>query len=339
MEFLKNNGITKSLAVKLVAVFALGMVAVAGLQAISGTAPFQSVKQVISGDGDYGYYDEGVGMGMDSPELSYRNVEDSMMPPVPSPEFAPGEDTETYKVKEYTATFETGDVTKECEVIADLLNRDDVIFESTNEYKEGCSYNFKVKKDSVSEILTILEDLNPKYLNENAYTIKREVTDYTSEIEILEAKLAAYEATLTQSTATYDELIRLATMRGDIDALTRATDGKLALVERISMSQIEVNAQLDRINRSKAEALDRLAYSNFYVNVYENALVNGDSIKDSWIAAVQELVSDINTFVQEVSLGFVALMFMVVKFALYGVVLLYVARFGYSYARKVWSQG
>ena len=113
----------------------------------------------------------------------------------------------------------------------------------------------------------------------------------------------------------------------------------MALVERISISKIEVNAELDRINRSKAEALDRLAYSNFYVNVYENALVNGDSIKESWIAAVQELVSDINTFVQEVSLGFIALMFMVIKFALYGVVLLYVARFGYSYAKKVWSQG
>ena len=337
MEFLKNNGITKSLAVKLVGVFALGMLVVAGLQVVSNTAPFQSIKYSVIGDGDYSYSEEGVSMG--APELSYRNVEDSIMPPVPNPEFAPGDDTDAYEVKEYTATFETSDAREECEAVAELIKRDDVIFESTNEYKEGCSYNFKVKKDSVSEILTILEDLNPKYLNENAYTIKREVTDYTSEIEILEAKLAAYEATLTQSTATYDELIRLATMRGDIDALTRATDGKLALVERISMSQIEVNAQLDRINRSKAEALDRLAYSNFYVNVYENPLVNGDSIKDSWIAAVQALVSDINTFVQEVSLGFVALMFMVVKFALYGIVLLFVARFGYSYAKKVWSQG
>lgn len=335
MEFLKNNGITKSLAVKLVAVFALGMVAVAGLQIVSNTAPFQSMKYSVIGDGDYSYSEEGVSMG--APELSYRNVADSIMPP--SPEFAPGDDTDAYEVKEYTATFETSDAREECEAVADLIKRDDVIFESTNEYKEGCSYNFKVKKESVSEILTILEDLNPKYLNENAYTIKREVTDYTSEIEILEAKLAAYEATLTQSTATYDELIRLATARGDIDALTRATDGKLALVERISMSQIEVNAQLDRINRSKAEALDRLAYSNFYVSVYENPLINGDSIKDSWIAAVQALVSDINTFVQEVSLGFVALMFMVVKFALYGVFLLFVARFGYSYAKKVWSQG
>lgn len=334
MKFLEDNGISKSLAVKLVGVFALGMLVVAGLQVVSNTAPFQSMKYAISEDGGYGY---DMGSTAGSPALSYRNVEDSMMPP--SPEFAPGNDTDAYEVKEYNATFETGDATTECEAIADLLDREDVVFESTNEYEKGCSYNFKVEKDSVSDILAILEDLNPKHLSENAYTIKREVTDYTSEIEILETKLAAYDATLTQSTATYDELIRLATSRGDIDALTRATDSKLALVERISISKIEVNAELDRINRSKAEALDRLAYSNFYVNVYENALVNGDSIKESWIAAVQELVSDINTFVQEVSLGFIALMFMVIKFALYGVVLLYVARFGYSYAKKVWSQG
>jgi hypothetical protein len=334
MEFLKNNGITKSLAVKFVGVFALGMLVVAGLQVVSNTAPFQSMKYAVSEDGSYGY---GIGTSAVSPELSYRNVEGAIMPPTPS--FTPGTDTEVFEVKEYSVTFETRNAANECGEIAKLVNRDDVIFESTNEYKQGCSYTFKVTKNSVSEILAILEDLNPKYLSENAYTIKREVTDYTSEIEILETKLAAYDATLTQSTATYDQLIALAASRGDIDALTRATDSKLALVERLSISKIEVNAQLDRINRSKAEALDRLAYSNFYVNVYENAFVNGDNIKDSWVAAVQELVRDINTFVQEVSLGFVALMFMVIKFALYGVVLLYVARFGYSYARKVWSQG
>jgi len=334
MKFLEDNGISKSQAVKFVGVFALGMLVVAGLQVVSNTAPFQSMKYAVSEDGSYSY---GMGTSAGSPELSYRNVESAIMPPTPG--FTPGNDTSAYEVKEYSATFETRNATNECGQIAALVSREDVIFESTNTHEKGCSYNFKVEKDSVSEILAILEDLNPKNLNENAYTIKREVTDYTSEIEILETKLAAYDATLTQSTATYDQLIALATSRGDIDALTRATDSKLALIERLSISKIEVNAQLDRINRAKAEALDKLAYSNFSVHVYENAFVNGDSIKDSWIAAVQELVRDINTFVQEVSLGFVALMFMVIKFALYGVVLLYVARFGYSYARKVWSQG
>ena len=78
-------------------------------------------------------------------------------------------------------------------------------------------------------------------------------------------------------------------------------------------------------------------YTNFYVNVYENKFVDGQAVKDSWKAAVQELVRDINTFAQEVSLGFIALIFMIAKFVLYGLVLLFVARFGWSFVKGFWG--
>ena len=99
------------------------------------------------------------------------------------------------------------------------------------------------------------------------------------------------------------------------------TDSKLNLIERLTMSQIDINAQLERINRSKTEALDRLVYTQFNVSVYENKFIDGKEISNSWTAATQELFRNINNFAQEVSLGFVALLFLIVKYALYGVVL------------------
>lgn len=334
MEFFKNLSNTQQNVLKFGGVFLLGAVAVMALSGNSGIPQLSLSKEAvymqdqISSDGYYG-----------APELSVRNVEGGgIMPPI-DPTYTPGTGTEDYEVKQYSISFESRNKEKECVAVRGLLNRDDVVFENTNEYDSGCSYSFKVKKESVEDVLALLDTLNPKEVNENAYTIKREVTDYTSEIEILEKKLASINTTLTESLATYDALIVKATAQGDVSSLAQLTDSKLNLIERLTMSQIDINAQLERINRSKTEALDRLVYTQFNVSVYENKFIDGKEISNSWTAATQELFRNINNFAQEVSLGFVALLFLIVKYALYGVVLLFVARPGYNFAKKVWQDG
>ncbi|HMO77829.1 MAG TPA: hypothetical protein PKA42_00780 [Candidatus Paceibacterota bacterium] len=333
MDFLKNLSAMQKNVLKFGGAFLLGVIMVVGFSGQTGTSPFVQMKNDVMEQGyssDAGYYGEVM--------LSERNISGGLMPPM-DPTYTPGADTEDYEVKNYSISFESRNKAKECVAIRDLLKRDDVVFENTNEYDSGCSYSFKVKKESVEAVLYLLDSLNPKEVNENAYTIKREVTDYTSEIEILEKKLAAITTTLTESLATYDSLIARATAQGNVSSLAQLTDSKLNLLERLTMSQIEINAQLERINRSKAEALDRLAYTQFYVSVYENKFINGKEIGNSWTAAVQKLFRDMNNFAQEVSLGFVALLFMIVKYALYGVVILFVVRFGFNFAKKVWQDG
>jgi hypothetical protein len=335
MEFFKNLSTFQQNVLKFGGVFVLGAVAVMALSSNFGLPlpQFSMSKEAVymedsvSSDAYYG-----------APELSVRNVEGGIMPPI-EPTYTPGADTEDYEVKQYSISFESRNKDKECVAVRDLLNREDVVFENTNEYENGCSYSFKVKKESVEAVLSLLDALNPKEVSENAYTIKREITDYTSEMEILEKKLAAITTTLTESLTTYDSLIAKATAQGDVSSLAQLTDSKLNLLERLTMSQIDISAQLERINRAKTEALDRLIYTQFYVSVYENKFIDGTEIGNSWTAAIQALFRDINNFAQEVSLGFVALLFLIVKYALYGVVLLFVARFGYNFAKKVWVEG
>lgn len=341
MEVFKNLSTKQMNILKFGGVFLLGVIATMVIADKSGLSQW-SLKNSVSFDGGYvtdvGY---GGGYGSANPQLSMRNVEGSIMPPMPPmpPSYTPGANTEDYEVKHYSVSFESRNKASECVAIRDLLKRDDVVFENTSEYDRGCSYSFKVKKESVDTVLALLESLDPKEVNESAYTIKREVTDYTSEIEILEKKLQSITATLNNSLATYDTLIARAAAAGDISSLAQLTDSKINLLERLSMTQIETSAQLERINRAKTEALDQLVYTQFSVNVYENKFIDGREIGNSWTAAVQELLRDINKFAQEVTLGFVALLFLVVKYALYGVVLLFVARFGYSFAKRVWQRG
>ncbi len=344
MEWLKKFDTSTTQMLKFIAV---GAVALFGLYIIANLLMLGSRGYGLSEDGvmsskvastpSYDNY-AARGISADEAQLSLRNVAERM--PVPRPEsgYVPGADAESFEVKQYTASIETRNLAGDCAIVRGLKSRPDVIFETTSEYDRGCTYTFKVEKQSAAEVLALIEELDPKDLNESVYTIKQEVTDYTSEIDILEKKLAALDATLTEALASYENITALATRTGDVESLAKIIDSKLSLIERLTNARLETSGQLERIARAKAEALDRLAYTNFSVSIYENTFVDGEAITDSWKLAVQRFLFDVNTLIQEMSIGFVAFLLMIVKFVLYAVVLLFVLRFGFSFAKQIWNK-
>ena len=294
--------------------------------------------------GSFGMMDESMVMptsysGMKAqgaPTLSARNVSDSYIPPIDGG-YTKGDTGEAFEVKEYSAQIETRNLTRDCDAIHTLKARTDVIFEHANTYTHGCSFTFKVKRGSVDEVLALIKNMDPRDLTESTYTIKREVDDYTSEITILENKLATLDKTLTDAISSYENITTLATNRGDVENLAKIIESKLSIIERLTMLRIETVNELGRIERSTGVALDRLAYTYFTVSVYENTFVDGDTIRDSWKAAVRTFIQDANTLVQDISIGLLGLLLAVFKFALYFVILLITARVGWTFTKKMWS--
>jgi len=338
MEFLKKFNLTGVQFIKgaLLLAVALVVLSVISKNFFYGTSVsdygFMNTKQGMSESMFYG--ESRVSSG--APSLSVRNIATDSYMPVPQPGYTPGSDAEDFEVKEYSATIETRTLAEDCEVIQALKKREGVIFENANAYNQGCSYTFKVKKEQVETILAIINERSPKTLSETSYTIKREVTDYTGEIQILENKLATLDKTLADALASYDNVTALASTLNNVESLAKIIESKLSIIERLTMARIETNNQLERLNRAKSEALDRLEYTYFYVQVYENKFVDGEAMKNSWKAAVQQFVREVNTLVQDLSIGFVTLLLILLKFALYGLVLLFAARFSWSVAKKIW---
>lgn len=278
--------------------------------------------------------DESMGV----PSLSMRNViEDEMLLQSPDGGYTPGDTAEAFEVKEYNVRIETRNLDRDCGVVRALRERDDVIFENTSEYERGCAYAFKVRRGSVEDVLGVIASLDPRELSENAYTIKREIDDFTSEVQILENKLASLDATLKDAATSYGNITALATSRGDVESLAKIIESKLIILERLTSSKIETVNQLERVNRAKAEALDRLEYTHMTVSVYETVFADIENIKDSWKSTVREFVLEANSLAQDVSVGLVVLILTLAKFALYFFVLLFVAKFGWAFTRKNWN--
>ncbi|MFA5109566.1 MAG: hypothetical protein WC458_03410 [Patescibacteria group bacterium] len=266
--------------------------------------------------------------------LSVRNVVSTT---IPSPGKATtGDDAEALEVTEYNASIETRQLTDTCAKITAWKSRADVIFENANEYEHGCNYTFKVKRDSVGEILAALENLNPKELNANTYTIKNLVDDYTSEVEILKKKQSSIEETLTDAVNAYNGITKLATRIQDVESLAKIIDSKIGVIERLTQERINVNAQLDRLERSQAEQLDRLDYTYFNIRITENKLIDGQNLKDSWKTALKSFVRDINVFIQDITVNLVALLFLALQYIIYFFILLIIAKYGWQLAKHIW---
>lgn len=304
-----------------------------------GSAGSFAVAQDMAYDGSYnGYKEESVAYG--SATLSARNVASmpsSIAPMPPTTTMAPGADAEKFEVTDYSATFETRNSKHECGAFMELKAKDYVVFENSNNYDRGCSFTFKVERSHVPEILAWVKKLDPKYLNENTYTIKKQVDDFTSEEDILKKKLVEIDDTLKDATQAYAEVTRIATQANDASSLAQIIQGRIQIIQQLTQERISINDQLDRLSRAKSESLDHLDYTYFRVDVSEYPFIDTHAIKDSWQQSIRDVVNTINGAVQGVTINLIAILALVIQYALYALGLLLIAKIGWTIAKKIWT--
>lgn len=352
MEFLKNIEWTPLNIMKALVVFLLALVAFSLLSrflspvtemvlrnsdGVSMSYPAGAPAYDGGGydtDDSYNYVEEAADEKGGNIRLSSTNIGI----PTPDPRGSVGGDAEEYEVVRYSASIEAQDSEPICNKLVGLKDLDYVVFENANEYDRGCHYTFKVEHEKVAEVLAEVESLNPKNLSENTYTVKPWLDDFTSETEILEKKLSAINETLENAIKSYDEIALLATRTQDVESLAKIIDSKINTIERLSEQRIDITAQLERLSRGKAEQLDKLDYTYFDVDVYENKFVDGESIKDSWKLAVKGLVNDINSTLQGVSVNLIAILFLVAQYVLYFFILLFIAKLLWRSTLNIWKK-
>jgi len=268
--------------------------------------------------------------------LSLRNVAPSLMPP--SGGGTVGDDAEEFEVTEYNAQIETRQLKNTCQTFTDLKTKDYVIFENASQSDRNCNYYFKVKNDNVKEILAVIEKFDPKELTESTYTIKKQINDFTSQEEILKNKLVSIDDTLSKAVGAYDDITILATKVQDVESLAKIIDSKINIIERLTQERINVNTQLDLLSRSKAEQLDRLEYTYFSISIVEDKYLDVENLADSWKLAIKEFVADINNVVQDITINLVALLFYLLQYAIYFLILLLVAKYGWQLVKYIWKK-
>ena len=352
-EFLQKHNLTTPKLLKIVGLSLVGVIAALFIFSLLSIVikPLNLAKNLKGVSPTASSYDTGYGLSMESaeipssfslggasgaPSLSARNIA-PIMPPIPDERTTPGNDAEQFEVTEYSGRIETANLDSVCNTIADLKGRDYVIFENATKYDKNCNYYFKVKRDKVTEILAIVKNLQPKELIENTYTIKRQIEDFTSEIEILNNQKTSIDETLKLAISAYDEITGVATKSQNAEALAKIIDSKIRIIERLTQERININTQLDRLARAKADELDRLEYTYFRLNVIEKKYFDGQDLKDSWRAAIKKFVLDINKILQDITVNLISWLFIVLQYALYLFILVVLGKYGWRLIKRIWQ--
>jgi hypothetical protein len=262
----------------------------------------------------------------------------SPLPPIPYPGGNVGDDAEDFEVTEYYATIETRALDRDCTSISNLKSKEYVVFENSNEYDKGCNYTFKVLHENVMEVLGVLENLNPKEFTESTYTIKKLLEDFSTREEILIRKQEAIEETLRSAVSAYDDITALAVRTEDVETLAKIIESKLRIIERLTQENLNISNELDILNKAKAQQLDRLEYTYFHVNIYENKYVDLENLRDSWKAAIRNFVQDINFILQDMTVNLISLLLLLVQYAIYIVIAVFVAKYGWQLVRHIWNK-
>lgn len=260
------------------------------------------------------------------------------LPPNYQNQFSLGEDAENFEIKEYTASVKTGKLSFACNQISQLKSNDNIIFETSNEGKKSCYYQFKVKKDQEKQVLQILKDLKPESFDTKIETIKKMIDDYDSELDILEKKLLSVEDTLNKAQVAYDELTKLATKKQDIESLTKIIDSKLNLIEKLSKERITIKENIDRFNKNKSDQLQRLNFSYFNINIYEDLIVDIKELKNSWKYETKNLINNLNQVAQDLSINLINFIIRFIQVAIYIFISVGLLKLVWIVVKKIWKK-
>lgn len=270
--------------------------------------------------------------------IATKGISREFFPPIsPGLGSSVGTDAEEFEVTEYTARIRTGNLDRICSTIEELKPRDYVIFENANRYDRGCSYAFKVKNENAEEVLAVIKSLKPETLEESTTTIKPIVADYTSEVEILEKKLASVEETLIDAMQAYDEVSILAARTQNVESLASIIDSKIKLIERLAEERINIKERIDRLNKNKAEQIDRLNFTFFRVSVDEFLLFDLKAIKDSWVFEFQNFVREFNDVIQDVTINLAEFLLRLIQTAVYFLIALFILKYGWRFTKRIWK--
>lgn len=292
-----------------------------GSNSISNGVPsYQGIKEAgsVSSDG-----------------LSIRNIAPEIIPD----ESAMGTYNEKdFEVTEYSGVIKTTNFNKTCSRIESLKDSDYVIFDNSNTDDYGCYFSFKVKNDKADEVLKIIKDYKPESLQTNKYTLKNIIDDYTSEIDILNKKLASVEKTLTEAQSAYDQVTILATKTQNVESLAKIIDSKIQLIERLTKERIDTKEKIDRLNKTKIKQADSIEYTFFRINVYDVVIFDFKQIKNSWVSELKQFVFEFNSMIQNITVGLASYLLKLIQIVIYLFIALFVVKYGWRVVKFIWKK-
>ncbi|MCB9815467.1 hypothetical protein H6785_02740 [Candidatus Nomurabacteria bacterium] len=287
--------------------------------AVSPTAPSYAGKMAVTEE-----------MGLSDRDAMYY-------PPVPAPNGYTSE-LETYETTSYLVSGKTKQFNEFCNTIKNLKADTEIHFKSLNESTNNCNSIFYVVENKSENVLGTLAGYQGVEYTRNTSSVTKHKQQLQSQTSILQQQLASVERSLTTAETQLNNLTDFYLTSDDVATLSKRVNESLALIDQLTQRKISLTSQLNNLYQQSADLDERLGVVEFSVNVSRSnpIFLNKDSQK--WERAWDELRDAYTDTLIGLSAFFGIFILWTLRLAIYGIVLLLLARGLWKLIKLLWNK-
>lgn len=277
--------------------------------------------------------------GADDMGMMAKEMESSYFIPSPTP--VPDGYTsglESYETTQYSVSGRLNEFDVFCDTLTELKRGNNIHFKYLNESTNNCNATFYVAEGESAAVLNTLTNFkNVEYVR-NTESVTRHKERLESQTTIVEQQLASVSRSLTVAETQFDELATYARAANDAAALSEAIRYKLQNVDTLTQRKINLTAQLNNLYQQAADLAERIDVVQFDVNVTRANPIYVGKYERQWERAWQELRDTFTDSLIGVTAFFGIFLLRAVQFLLYALVVIFLIRGLWKFARLVWRK-
>ncbi len=279
-----------------------------------------------------GYSNDGFAVGSD---MAYARP----TLPVPSPEpmqpYVPN--LEAYETTDYRVHARTRDFDAACSLLHELKADEAIHFRSLSEHLNRCSAVFFVDEERADAVRDRLVRIDGASVERSTESVTRMRENIINQVDVLRQQLAHTEATLADVTEQYATITDLAYSEGEPATLNRTVQAQFEILDNLNQRRLRQSNQLKNLLQQSTDLEERIGKTMFDVSLNRSNPIEPGKYAQQWERALEDLQ---DRFIATL-IGFTAYLGIFLlwgaQIVLYGLIVLFVARFLWKVARVVWK--
>ena len=247
-------------------------------------------------------------------------------------------DLELYETTDYSVTGRLRNLDVVCENLIGLKTEEGVHFKSFRENSNQCSASFFVDDEQrAAEISKEFSGIKGIEVTRFTQSVTRARSNLKSRSVILQAQFDSVTKTLAEAELQYADIAEVARSNNDAAALTEVIRDKLTIIEDLTQRSIQLSNQLQQIEKQAADLDERVGVTAFTVQLSRSFIIDNNRTAREWEGAWKLLREQFTAVLIGLTAYFGVFLLRLVQFALYGVILLVVARLFWKLKDKIWK--
>ncbi len=206
------------------------------------------------------------------------------------------------------------------EVLRKIKEKEDyktVIIESLSDYGNYAYLRVKVEKSKSQDFLKFLKQFNVEELNTNSQKITQQYSSIEDKIKELKQRKLELINRLNEIKKDYQELIKMAKEKGDVETLNKIYDSLNNKEDKIWREIESINNQISNLEKQKKMLEDLNNYVLFNIRIQEEKIIDFKKYKEEWILSLKELANNFNNTLKSIIIGIPNLLLTAVRIIIY----------------------